>query len=349
MIKFRTSLEPMRAYLPSRPIDNLKAKLDANENAYGCSPVVRNAVMTTFENASLYPDGYCDDLREAVSKFYDISKESLIFGAGTDEVIAMLGKTFIEPGDEAITASITFSQYAIAVEAMDGKMVYAPLAEHTFNLDAILAAITDRTKLIFICNPNNPTGTYITQQQQDAFMAKVPANILVVFDEAYQEYVNAPDFPNTLQTTLKKYPNAMLLKTFSKIYGLASFRIGFGVADPAIITQMEKIRPPFNVTSQAQAAGIAALTDQDFVRASFEKNLRVKEALIDFMAKKGFESIPSQANFVMTNVKNDDIHLKLLAKGYIIRSGSAFGMGGYIRVSIGTEEEIQGFLNALTN
>ena len=356
MFKFRDSIGPMEAYVPGRPMDDVKkdynlphvVKLASNENPYGCSPSVRDAVTATFDNAGVYPDGYCTKLRAAVSKFYDVPENSLIFGAGTDEVIAMLGKIFIDENDCAVTAEVTFSQYAASVEAMGGRMIYAPMKNHTFDLDALLTAVNDKTKIIFIANPNNPTGTYFPKDEQDRFMEKVPAHIVVVFDEAYQEYTTAPDYPDTL-STIKKYPNAVLLKTFSKIYGIASFRTGFGVCHPSIINEMEKIRCPFNVTAQAQAAAIAALADQDFVRESRAKNRHVMQRTADALSAMGFYVIPSQANFLTVDVKQDsgELFKKLMTKGYITRDGAAFGIPGFLRISIGTEDEMDGFIAAL--
>ena len=356
MFDFRPSIQPMEPYVPGRPIEDVKKafgltkviKLASNENPYGCSPTVKDAVMETFENAAIYPDGYCTDLRNAVCKFYGTSPDRLIFGAGTDEVIAMLGKIFIEPGDEAVTGQVTFSQYAAAVEAMGGVMVYAPLKDHTFNLTALLESLTPKTKLIFIANPNNPTGTYITGSEQEAFMAKVPKDIVVIFDEAYQEYVQAKDYPDTKQT-LEKYPNAVLLKTFSKIYGISSFRVGFGLCHPSVVEQMEKIRCPFNVTSQAQAAAIAALNDQEFIRRSYLNNQTIMKDTILAFTEMGLSVIPSQANFVMVDIKQDSVFVteKLMTKGYIVRAGAAFGMDDFIRVTLGTEEEMKGLVSAL--
>lgn len=356
MFTFRTSIQPMEPYAPGRPIDDVKrayglshvVKLASNENPYGTSPAVRDAVMASFDESAIYPDGYCTKLRTAVSRHYNIPEDQLIFGAGTDEVISMLGKIFIEPGDEAITAQVTFSQYAASVEAMAGIMVYTPMKNHTFDLEAILSAITPKTKLIFIANPNNPTGTYYSKSVQDTFMAKVPQHIVVIFDEAYQEYVTADDYPDTWET-LKNYPNAVLLKTFSKIYGLSSFRVGFGVCHPTVIEQMEKIRCPFNVSSQAQTAAIAALRDQDFVRESYIKNQTIMKKTVATLSDRGFFVIPSQANFIMVDLKRDSrqVFEKLMAAGYIIRAGAAFGMDSFIRITVGTEEEMDGVLKLI--
>lgn len=356
MKTYRTCLENLRPYVPGRPIDAVKrmygltevVKLASNENPLGCSPSVPDAVTRTFTDTRLYPDGYCTDLREAVSRKYGVAPDQLVFGAGTDEVIAMLGKIFINPGDECITAAITFSQYAAAVESMGGVMVYAPMRDHTFDLGAIAERVTEKTKLIFIANPNNPTGTYITAEEQSSLMAAVPAHVTVVFDEAYQEYVTAPDYPDTWET-LRQYKNAVLMKTFSKIYGLASMRVGFGVMDAEIVGQIEKIRCPFNVTIQGQAAAQAALADTAFVQQSRDENYRVMARTLEAFAERGLYCIPSQTNFLMVDVRRDsrEVFETLMKKGYIIRPGAAFGMDTFLRVTIGTEAEMDGFMQAL--
>jgi len=363
MLAFRTAIQPMNPYIPGRSVDEVRKlyqldeiiKLASNENPNGCSPAVREAFLQglqnlqTFAEVAVYPDGYCTQLRKAVSKHYNIEGERLIFGAGTDEVIAMLGKIFIEPGDECITGAITFSQYAAATESMGGKMVYAPMKNHGFDLEALLQCITPKTKMIFIANPNNPTGTYFSKDEQTVFMKQVPKNIVVVFDEAYQEYVTASNYPDTWET-LRQFPsNVVLLKTFSKIYGLASFRIGFGAACPSIIEQMEKIRCPFNVTAQAQTAACAALADQNFVQESYKQNQQVMTYMVQSLEKMGLYCIPSQANFIMVDVKRDsrEVFETLMKKGYIIRPGAAFGMDDFIRITVGTQKQAEGLLEAL--
>jgi histidinol-phosphate aminotransferase len=324
-------------------------KLASNENPLGCSPSVSEAIARTFADTSVYPDGYCTELREAVSENYGVPPGNIVFGAGTDEIIAMLGKIFINPGDECITAAVTFPQYASAVESMGGVMVYAPMLNHGYNLHAITALISPKTKLIFIANPNNPTGTYFTAREQAAFMAALPADITVVFDEAYQEYVTASDYPDTWET-LKQYDNAILLKTFSKIYGLASLRVGFGVMRAETATQMEKIRCPFNVPAQGQAAAFAALADQAFVVNSREQNRKVMSQVVQRLMDMGLYAIPSEANFLMIDVKRPSMPLfeALMKKGYIVRAGAALGMEGWLRVTLGTESQINGFCTALT-
>ncbi|MCL2665059.1 MAG: histidinol-phosphate transaminase [Defluviitaleaceae bacterium] len=353
---YRKILDAMSAYVPGRSIEEVKkayglnevVKLASNENPYGCSPAVAGAVMATLKEAQLYPNGYCPELRKAVGDFYGIPQNKLVFGAGTDEVIAMLGKILINPGDECITAEYTFSQYAAAVDSMDGKTVYVPMKDHGFDLDAILDAVTEKTKIVFIANPNNPTGSWHTAAQQDAFLKKLPSSVVAVFDEAYQEYVTADDYPDTLRD-LEKYKNAVLLKTFSKVYGLASLRAGFGAMSSEMVGQIEKIRCPFNVTSQAQAAAAAAMADQNFVEESRRSNEANRKYLTDAIERMGFYVIPSQGNFVMADFKRSskELFVLLMTKGYIIRPGAPFGMDTFLRITVGTKPQIDGFLEAL--
>ncbi len=352
----RTCIDPMMPYIPGKPIEDVKRelglseviKIASNENPYGCSPKAKQAVVESMDNPQLYPDGNVTELRELVAARLHVNPDQLVFGCGTDEVIAMIGKVFINQGDECVTAETTFSQYVASVLSMGGVMVYAPMKHHTFDLDALLEKITPKTKLVFIANPNNPTGTMITEAEQERFMEKVPSNVLVIFDEAYAEYVTDPNYPNTLET-LRQYKNAMLLKTFSKVYGLASLRVGYGVADAEVIKLFEKIRPPFNVTVQAQAAAVAAYNDTEFVKMSAEKNTDVLNYMIKSFDEMGLKFIPTQANFIMVDVKADSrqVFSDLMKKGYIVRPGAAFGMDTYLRVTLGTAEQMHGFIKAL--
>lgn len=356
MINYRKSIEPLRPYVPGRPIEDVKreygldevVKIASNENPYGCSPLAKQAVIDCLENPQLYPDGNCTELRQAMSKFYGVKQDQIIFGCGTDEVISMISKVFINPGDECITAETTFSQYAASVDSMGGTMVYVPMKNYGFDLDAIAEKINDRTKIIFITNPNNPTGSTHSNEAQLAFLKKIPSRILVVIDEAYAEFDDEEDYPETLEH-MKLYKNIMLLKTFSKAYGLASLRIGFGFAQPEIIALFEKIRNPFNVPIPAQVAAKAGLDDQSFVKSTFEKNKEVREYMRKSFEEMGLFYIPTQANFIMVDTKKDSgaLFTELMKKGYIIRPGIAFGMDTFLRVSLGTMDEMQGFIKTL--
>lgn len=356
MIKHRNELEQLNPYVPGKPIDDVKreyglgnvVKLASNENPYGMSDKAKQAVVDMLANGALYPDGSCNDLRNALAAHYGMSAEKFIFGCGTDEIISMLGKAFVDKGDECVTAAVSFSQYAASVLAMGGQMLYAPMKEHGFDLQAILAKITDKTKLIFIANPNNPTGTIHTQAEQEAFMAEVPADVLVAFDEAYGEFVDDKSYPDTLEM-MKKYKNIIYLKTFSKAYGLAGLRVGYGIADESIIAQLEKIRNPFNVPATAQAAAIASLADKEFLNGTVRNNRLVKEYVCGELDRMGLFYIPTQANFIMVDIKADSrkAFVDLMKKSYIIRPGAAFGMDSFLRVTLGTMDEMRGFIAAL--
>ena len=356
MLKYRDCINNLSAYVPGKPIEDAKkeygvdtmVKLASNENPWGASPLAEQAYMDAYKSVSIYPDGNATALKNAISAKFSVKPESIITGCGTDEVIYMIGKTFIEPGDECITGEITFSQYAAAVESMGGKMIYVPLKNHVFDLNGIYDGITKKTKLIFLSNPNNPTGTAYSQAAQRAFINAVPDNILIVKDEAYAEYVEDPDYPRTFDE-LKKHKNVMLLKTFSKIYGLASLRVGYGITDAETVGMMNRLRGPFNVTTPGQAAAAAALSDDGFVKKAYLENRKAISFLYSVFDEMGLEYIPSQANFVMVNAGKDcgRMHVELMKRGYIIRPGAPFGLNTHIRVTTGTMEQMEGFISAL--
>lgn len=356
MIKYRDCLNNISPYIPGKPIDDVKRefnikeviKLASNENPYGTSDCVKKAVIESLNSTQLYPDGNSTLLREEVSKYLNVPKENLIFGNGTDELISIMGKVFVEKDDECITAQTTFSQYAASVKSMDGIMVYSKMKNFGFDLEDILSKITEKTKIIFIANPNNPTGTVFYKKEQEEFLSKVPSNILVVIDEAYSEFVEDENFPNTL-SYLDSYKNVVLFKTFSKAFGLAGFRIGYAIASKEIIGLLEKLRNPFNVSIPAQVAAMTALKDMDFLNKTVSNNTKVKFYMYDEFEKMGLTYIPSFANFIMVDVKCDSMTIfnKLMEKGFVIRPGSAFSMNTYLRVSLGTLEQMQNFIKAL--
>lgn len=356
MIKTRKEIEYLRPYVPGKPIDDVKRefglteviKLASNENPLGCSNKSKEAVMETLKAPSIYPDGNCTNLRNALAERNNIKPEQLIFGAGSDELIAMIGKTYIGPEDEAITCTPSFPQYKAATISMGGKMIEVPLKNHTYDLDGIIKEITAKTKVIFISNPNNPTGTIITKEEQIKFMKKVPSHILVVFDEAYNEYIKDEDFPNTL-SLMASYDNIILLRTFSKMYGLASMRIGYGISTIEIIGFMDRIRGPFNVTTQAQVAALAGLKDTEFTNASFNSNEEAKQYTYQKCKDLGLNYIKTYGNFIMIDCKLDskNLFVKLQENGVIVRPGFFFGMPTYQRVSFGTKEQMERFFELI--
>ncbi|TCT15345.1 histidinol-phosphate aminotransferase [Natranaerovirga pectinivora] len=357
MIKCRKSIETLRPYIPGKPIDDVKEeygleeviKLASNENPLGCSEKAKEAIIKSLEDVAIYPDGNATKLRKTLSNHFNIKDEQIIFGAGSDELITFITQVFIGEGDEAITCTPSFPRYASAVKLMGGTIIEVPLKDFTFDLDGILDSITEHTKVIFIANPNNPTGTIITKKQQLDFIKKVPKNILLVMDEAYSEYIEDESFPNTLPL-LAEYENIILLKTFSKAYGLASLRVGYGIAKEPVIELLNRVRGPFNLTSAAQEAAIASLNDKAFLEKSITLNNTIKEWTYNKCRTLGLEYIPTFGNFIMINIKIDtlDTFKKLQSKGVIIRPGCFLGLEGWLRVTLGTQEQMEFFFTELT-
>ncbi|MFP4697702.1 MAG: histidinol-phosphate transaminase [Eubacteriales bacterium] len=356
MINYRKPIESLRPYKPGKPIDDVKKeygldyviKLASNENPLGCSDAAKEAIIKALEKVSIYPDGNATKLRQKLSNKLNIEDNQLIFGAGSDEIIALIAKVYTGEGDEAITCSPSFPQYGASVKSMGGTIIEIPLKNHTYDLDGITNAITNKTKVIFISNPNNPTGTIITADEQLAFLKKVPKNILVVMDEAYSEYIKDDSYPNTLPL-LKEHDNIIILKTFSKAYGLASLRIGYGIANPTIIELLNRVRGPFNVTTPAIDAAVASLNDKKFLEKSYKINEQVKEWTYEKCDNLDLEYIPTFGNFIMINVKKDTLEIfnSLQAKGIIVRPGCFLGMEGWLRVTFGTPEQMKSFFNIL--
>jgi histidinol-phosphate aminotransferase len=346
----------MRPYVPGKPIDDVKRelglsdviKLASNENPLGCSKKAKDAVAKTLTNPALYPDGNCTKLRNLLSEKLSVSPEQLIFGAGSDEIITMLTQVFVEPEDEVITGTPSFPRYRSAVQLMGGNFIEVPLKNHTFDLDSIANAVTQKTKMIIVANPNNPTGTIFNAAQQAAFLEKIPSNVLVVLDEAYYEYVEDPAYPESIPL-LKQYDNIIILRTFSKIYGLASLRVGYGVSTPAIIGLLNRVRGPFNVSTAAQEAAYASLLDEEFKTLSFLSNQKAKAYFYEALNEIELSYIPTRGNFIMIDTKkhSKDMFEQLQQKGFIVRPGFYFGMDTYIRVTIGTMEESKQFIEAL--
>ena len=324
-------------------------RLMANENPNGCSPSVKDALMgTLLDGPSNYPDGYSSLLRTEIAKKYGVDKDEILFGNGTDEIIYMLGKAFLEHGDEVVMPKLSFISYIESTHSMGAKMVYAPMNDDfSINLDAVLAAVTDKTKYIVIVNPNNPTGTVFTEDEQRVFLSKVPKNVLVIMDEAYAEFYEGGNFPNTYER-LKEYDNLIILKTFSKVYGLASFRIGFMVASKELISTVSRVKNVFNVSAQAMAAAAAAIRDTDFAQTVIEKNTACREYLGEQLDKMGYKYIPSHTSFMLIDVRTDckSVVAALREKNYLVRPGSDFGLDNFIRVSMGTMEQMEGFVKA---
>ena len=268
-------IQSLSPYVPGKPIDELERelgiakaiKLASNENPLGPSPKAVAALKDMAAGLHRYPDGGAHRLRRVLAERLKVGMDQVILGNGSDEILGLLARTFLAPGDEAVMADHTFVIYKMEVTAAHGKPVIVPLKQWHHDLPAMAEAITPRTKLVFVCNPNNPTGTMVPAGDIDAFMARVPSDVVVVFDEAYYEYVRDPQYPDSL-AYVKQGRNAIVLRTFSKIYGLAGLRIGYGVSTPEIVNYLNRLRPPFNANSMAQQAALAALDDDEHLRNS---------------------------------------------------------------------------------
>jgi histidinol-phosphate aminotransferase len=352
-ISFREELKDLVAYKPGKPIEDVKreygidtvVKLASNENPLGCSTKAIEAVKKAAENLSLYPDGNCTLLKEALAKKLNLKPSQILPSSGSDEMVDQISKTFINKGDEVILADITFPRYITTTKMMGGIPVIVPLKNWTYDLDGMLEAITDKTKLIWLCNPNNPTGTMFTEEKLMNFLRKVPDNIVVVYDEAYNEYVTRDDYPRNTTELLKDYTNLIIMRTFSKIYGLAALRIGYTMANEEIIHNINKIRGPFNVNTLAQVAALAALEDEEFIEKSYKVNEIGKKYLYEELDKIGIEYAPSETNHIFMNVERDgnEVFVELQKRGMIIRPVT----GTWIRVTIGTQEQNELFIKLL--
>jgi histidinol-phosphate aminotransferase len=351
----KSNIVHLPVYQPGKPIEEVKRelglteviKLASNENPFGCSEAAKQAIMNELANTSLYPDGAAVALTEALAGHLGVGKDQIIFGAGSDEVILMIARAFLVPGDETIMADETVPQYRHNVEIEGAKIIEVPLKDGRHDLPAMLEKVTDKTKIVWICNPNNPTGTIVTKDELDAFMAKVPAHVLVVLDEAYCEYIDDPAYPNGIEY-VKRYPNVISLRTFSKIYGLASLRIGYGIGTPEIIRYINQVREPFNTTRYAQAAAKAALEDTAFIAECRRRNaegLAYLKAEFDRLDLRYFEPY---GNFVMfdTGIPSQKVFDALLRKGIISRARWTH-YPTHIRITVGSAEQNRKFIEAL--
>jgi histidinol-phosphate aminotransferase len=343
-------------YQPGKPIDEVKRelgltdviKLASNENPLGCSPKAKEAIRSQLDTLAIYPDGGAMQLRWELADFLGVQPDQLIFGNGSDEVVLMISRAYLGEGTNTVMATPTFPQYRSNAIVDGAEVIEVPLKNGVHDLEAMAAAINEQTRVVWICNPNNPSGTIVTEAELLAFLNKVPSEVLVVLDEAYYEYVVDESYPQTVPL-LNRYKNLVILRTFSKIYGLAALRIGYGIAAPEIIKSLNHVREPFNTGSLSQAAARAALADQDFVRMCREQNRIGMKQLTDRFDEWGFHYFPSQANFVLVDFRqdSDEVFQKLLKQGVIVRSGRPLGFPGYQRVTVGTPEQNEKFLQAV--
>jgi len=343
-------------YQPGKPISELErelgitgiVKLASNENPLGCSPRAVAAMHEAIKTIALYPDGNGFELKDALAKRYGVAHGSIVLGNGSNDMLELAARAFLTVGDRAVYSDHAFAVYPLATQAVGGVGISVPAIAFGHDLKKMLrTAVEQKAKLVFIANPNNPTGTFLSAADLLEFMRALPPQILVVLDEAYNEYLPADKRYDSV-AWLREFPNLIISRTFSKAYGLAGLRVGYAFADAQVADMMNRVRQPFNVNSVAQAAAVAALQDTDFVRQTFEANLRGMKRIVDGLTKLGLEHIPSFGNFVSFRIRDAArIYRRLLELGVIVRPIANYAMPDYLRVSIGLETENEKFLSAL--
>lgn len=346
----------LKPYSPGKPIEEVQrefgltdvVKLASNENPLGPSPKALEAIREGLDTLALYPDAACHALTGALSAHLEIGADHVIVGNGSDEIIQFLGLTFVRPGDEVLTGDPSFVRYEAAALLNEAEFVVTPLRDHTFDLDAMAERLTPRTKIVFIANPNNPTGTMVRRSAVERFLDHCPEETLVVLDEAYYEYVDDPDYPPSLDY-VRQGRNVVVLRTFSKIYALAAIRVGYGIARPEIIQALHQVREPFNVNALAQRAALASLEDPDQVTRSRTLNAEQRDYLYGEFRRLGLPYVETQANFVIVDLGRPagPVFLALLQRGVIVRSGDVLGLPTHLRATIGRRPDNERFIREL--
>jgi histidinol-phosphate aminotransferase len=344
-------------YVPGKPIEELAReyglaeatiiKLASNENPRGPSPRVRAAIAAAAGEVTRYPDGNAFELKRALAARHGIERDHVVLGNGSNDVLELAAQAFLRPGDDAVYAQHAFAVYALATQARGATGIEVPARDFGHDLDAMRAAITPRTRVIFVANPNNPTGTWLPAAALQAFLAAVPREVLVVLDEAYDEYLDAAQRSPSV-TWLGAYPNLLVARTFSKAYGLAGLRVGYGLMASAVSALLDRVRQPFNVNSVAQAAALAALADPDYVAESAALNREGLRELAAGLDALGVGYVPSHGNFLLVRVgAAAEIYAQLLRQGVIVRPVANYGLPEHLRVTVGLPAENRRFLGAL--
>ncbi len=345
-------------YQPGKPISELARemglkekkiiKLASNENPLGVSPKAKSAIKKAIAELGRYPDGNAFELKAALAKRHRVPEECIVVGNGSNDLLEMAAAVFLAPGSSAVYSQHCFAVYPLATQSRGARSIVVPAKNYGHDLEAMLAAIAPDTRVVFIANPNNPTGTFVTGAELEDFLARAPREVAVVVDEAYTDYL-----PRELRydgvAWLAKYPNFILTRTFSKIYGLAGLRVGFGLMQPRVAELLNRVRQPFNVNSLALAAARAALEDRKFVAKSTRMNRSGMAALERSFKRLGLETIRSCANFITFRVSRANaVYEKLLRQGVIVRPLAGYAMPEHLRVTVGTPKENEKFLKALT-
>lgn len=352
----RPNIRDLKPYEPGKPIEEVQRelglkniiKMASNENCLGPSPLAVKAIKESLDGINLYPDGNGYYLKKKIAYSLGVGEEQIILGNGSDEIIRMIVETFLKEGEQAVIAEPSFVIYRIAVRIVNGKSVIVKLKNDRYAMESMAEAIGTQTRIVFVANPNNPTGTMVTKDEVESYLEKVPEGVITVFDEAYFEYVERDDFPETIKY-IKNGSAVVCLRTFSKIYGLAGLRIGYGVSQPEIISGMNRVRQPFNANSLAQVAAISALDDEKHLKKSREVNCAGKRFLCLELDRLNIPYIPSEANFMLIKTgKGTQTAGSLLKRGIIVRDMSSYNLSDFIRVTIGTQEENRKFVEELS-
>ncbi|MBR6913748.1 MAG: histidinol-phosphate transaminase [Treponema sp.] len=344
-VKPRQIIETLPPYRAARSVDTLKreyglekiTKLAANENTLGFSENVWDALKKI---SSQYPDGSSYNLRSELAKKFGLAPENLVIGNGSFELLYLAGIAYLSHGDETIAAVPSFGWYKTVTQIFGAKFVSVPVKDFHVDLNGIAEAVTEKTKIIWLCNPNNPTGTIFTQQELENFLQKIPGDILVILDEAYVDFVEEENFPDSI-SLFKKYDNILILRTFSKAEGLAGFRVGYAISSEEIISALNKVRIPLNVNAPAQFAALASLRDEEFRKSTVKNAREQKNIFYKEFEELGFSYVVSNTNFIFFDVgrESDSVVEAFLKEGILIRGGSEYGFPTMIRLTIGTPEE----------
>jgi histidinol-phosphate aminotransferase len=355
---FRPSVQGLVPYEPGKPVEEVQrelglarcVKLASNEGPFGPFPAALEALARSVQDLNRYPDGGVWRLRTELAERLGVAYEEVAVGAGADGLIDCLSQASLDPGEEVVCGWPSFPSYVIDAAKQGAVAIKVPLRDHRYDLDAMLEAITPRTNLVYVCHPNNPTGTTNTREELDAFLDRVPANVLVVIDQAYREYIDDPDYPDAIEEYFKAGRPVAVLRTFSKIYGLAGLRVGYMVAQPAVVTAVNKVKRAFDVSTAAQEAALASLDAPDEIARRRALNAEARDQVAATLAAAGFEVAgPAVANFVYAETGADTRPLfeALLAQGAIVRPLHGFGSDTAIRVTAGTPDENAFFADAL--
>jgi histidinol-phosphate aminotransferase len=346
----------IRPYEPGKPIAELErelglsstVKLASNENPLGPSAKAVRAMRASLKESHRYPDGGSFELTRALAGRFDVPESGILLGNGSNELIEIIIRTFLRPGEEVISAKGAFVVYYLVTQAAGGRNVVVPMKDHTHDLAAMADAVTERSRIVFVANPNNPTGTWVGRKAVDRFLDALPEGVIAVFDEAYYEYVARKTYPDTLSYVREGRP-VIALRTFSKAYGLAGLRLGYLMAPERYVVEMNKVRQPFNTNHLAQAAALAALEDERHLRRVVRLNKRERRGLEQQLQDLGLSTLPSEANFLLVDVGRDggEVYQELLRRGVIVRPMGGYGYPGHLRVTVGLPEENARFIEEL--